>query len=190
MKIIIILMYHLILKTSMDKYGVNSIGSSGTTYVKDEDRVEVSFDIKDFNMYSQEIGSSVSKGGYLLELIGYSVDELSGQIVSSGGAGLTDTYTVTYTFKINDSSTVETDIDINLKGEDKAGNQAVEKRTIVLDNSKPKGVVLEVYEAVKDWENITTQRTGDSGLSSGGYKFTKGGATSLISDPMIFFYSH
>ncbi|WP_028854811.1 vWA domain-containing protein [Psychrilyobacter atlanticus] len=176
----------IINRTFMDKYGVNSIGSSGTTYVKDEDRVEVSFDIKDFNMYSQEIGSSVSKGGYLLELIGYSVDELSGQIVSSGGAGLTDTYTVTYTFKINDSSTVETDIDINLKGEDKAGNQAVEKRTIVLDNSKPKGVVLEVYEAVKDWENITTQRTGDSGLSSGGYKFTKGGATSLISDPMIY----
>lgn len=177
----------IINRTFMDKYGVNSVDDSGTTYVKDGDQVEVSYDIKDFNMYFQEIGSSINKGGYLLELIGYT--NIAGTPVGTikvSEAGLVDTYTVTYIFTINDSNLIETDIDFNIKGEDKAGNQTVKEETITLNNNKPKGVILEVYEVVKDWENVTTQRTGDSDLSSGGYKFTKGGATSLIDDPSIY----
>ncbi|MCS5421542.1 MULTISPECIES: vWA domain-containing protein [Psychrilyobacter] len=175
----------IINRTFMDVYGVNSVNSSGTTYVKDGDKVEISYDIKDFNMHDKEIVSGI-KGGYLLDLKGYSVDNLSSEIASPAETGLADTYTVTYTFTINDSGTTETDIDFNIKGEDKAGNQREQEEIIVLNNNKPKAVILKVYEGVKDWDNTTTQRTGDSGLSSGGYEFTKGGAGSLISDPMIY----
>ena len=174
-------------RTFMDEYGVNSVDSSGTTYVKDGDVVEISYNIKDFNMYSKEMANGI-KGGYLLDLKGYTntVAPPLGTIKISEDTSLADTYTVTYTFRITDSSPDETDINFSLKAEDKAGNQAVQEEIIVLDNNKPKSIVLEGYEGVKGWENITTQRTGDSGISSGGYKFTKGGAVSLISDPMIY----
>ena len=174
---------NIINKTFKDKYRVNSVGGGDTVYVKDGDKVEVSFNVKDFNMYNQEINeNSTEKGGYLLELLnGYSVDNLSGSIIKSSE----EDYTVTYTFVINDSDLIERDIDLSLIAEDKAGNQMVEEKIIVLNNNLPKNIILEIYEDVEDWYNATTKRIGKGGDPTVG-KFTKGGGASLINNPMIY----
>jgi hypothetical protein len=187
----------IINKTFIEKYKVNSVDNGKVTCVKDKDQVEVSFDIKDFNIYPQEIGIKdegglLIKGGYLLELIEdpNTVDSLVGTIKKAENTNLVDTYTVTYIFTINDSSMTEKVIEFNIKGEDKAGNQTTQKKKVILNNNKPKDVILKVYEEVKNWDNITTQRIGDKNLSvdynGKTYKFTKGGPTSLIKNPVIF----
>ncbi len=180
----------IINKTFMKKYKVNSVDNSNVTYVKDKDQIEVSFDIKDFNLYLQEIGEK-EKGGYLLEIEDLDmIDSLVGTIKRSEDTSLIDTYTVTYNFVIKDPSKIERDIEFYIKGEDKAGNEIIRKEILTLNNSKPKDVTLKVYEEVKSRENITTQRVGDKDLSVNYngeiYKFTKGGPGSLTINPVIF----
>jgi len=187
----------IINKTFLDRFKVNSLGNDKVIYVKDKDQIEVSFDIKDFNISLQEIGKIDERGllikdGYLLEIIKDPsiIDSLVGTIKKSENTSLVDTYTVTYTFTINDPSLTEKVIEFNIKGRDKAGNQTTQKKIIILNNNKPKTIVLEVYEDIKDRNNITTQRNGDKNLSitynEKNYKFTKGGGRSWIKNPMIY----
>jgi hypothetical protein len=177
----------IINRTFMDEYGVNSVDNSGTVYVKDEDRVKVSFDVKNFSMNEQEKMSN-KKGGYLLEFLnGYSnYTVVSNDISISNDPNTVDTYTVTYIFDINDTNLNEKDINIKFIVKDKAGNEGTAEERIVLANDMPKVITIKLYEEVKDWNNIITGRSGDRNISESGYKFTKGGPTSLIQDPIVY----
>jgi len=171
-------------RTFIDKYGENSKDSNNRIYVKDGDKISLSYDVKESNLLLQEMDYKTN-GGYLLDFNGYNVENIQSNIVVSSNKNLVDTYTISYFFTINDSSKIEKDIDITLKAQDKAGNIGVVQTKMILANTTPKELKLELYEEVKGWENITSGRDGEL-LIKDGYKFTKGGRSSRIIEPKIF----
>ena len=127
---------------------------------------DLSFDIEDFNASYEKIGLN-PKGGYELDI------NDGTQIL--GEPTYDSNKTITYKLKV-DKSTISGAViaEVTITAEDKAGNrkEKIEKIRV------PKDIKINTYEELYQKEK--------SNVIKGGYKFTKGGLGSNISNPAIY----
>ncbi|WP_156877289.1 vWA domain-containing protein [Psychrilyobacter atlanticus] len=154
--------------------GVTNISVEESNETSDENyyNFDVSFDIEDFNASYKKLDENI-KGGYLLKLKNDNTEILDEPVYDGNK-------TVAYKIKVKKPKVSNGLItEVTIIAEDKAGNRKEEKVKIRV----PKDIKLKVYEEIQGWGNGKKTKIKDSERE---YIFTKGGAISLINDPVIY----